>query len=207
VLLEYFGVVLVVGWLWVVRGQRPGRLTVAGVAAAIAGLALLAGLAGSARLSPAGIMWGLGEAVSLAVYFLLSAAAGDAVLPPLVMAWGGLCVSAVFLAVAGGTGVLHITAGAGDVELLHRHLSWIVPVLELSLVAAVIAYVAGIAAARRLGAKLASFTGVAEVFFAVLYAWLLLGQLPSPAEFTGGAFMLAGVILVRADETKRHALN
>jgi drug/metabolite transporter (DMT)-like permease len=207
VLLEYFGVVLVVGWLWVVRGQRPGRLTVAGVAAAIAGLALLAGLAGSARLSPAGIMWGLGEAVSLAVYFLLSAAAGDAVLPPLVMAWGGLCVSAVFLAVAGGTGVLHITAGAGDVELLHRHLSWIVPVLELSLVAAVIAYVAGIAAARRLGARLASFTGLAEVFFAVLYAWLVLGQLPSPAEFAGGAFMLAGVILVRADEIKRYAPN
>lgn len=110
VLLEYFGVVLVVGWLWVVRGQRPGRLTVSGVAAAIAGLALLAGLAGSAQLSTAGIMWGLGEAVSLAVYFLLSAAAGEAVLPPLVMAWGGLCVSAVFLAVAGGTGVLHVTA-------------------------------------------------------------------------------------------------
>ena len=44
---------------------------------------------------------------------------------------------------------------------------------------------------------------MAEVFFAVLFAWLLLGQLPSPMEFTGGAFMLAGVILVRIDETKR----
>jgi drug/metabolite transporter (DMT)-like permease len=89
------------------------------------------------------------------------------------------------------------------VELLHRHLSWIVPVLELSLVSTVIAYVAGIAAARRLGAKLASFIGMAEVFFAVLYAWLLLGQMPSATEFAGGAFMLAGVILVRVDETKR----
>ncbi len=68
-----------------------------------------------------------------------------------------------------------------------------------------IAYVAGIAAARRLGAKLASFTGMAEVFFAVLCAWLLLGQLPSPREFAGGAFMLAGVILVRVDETRRCA--
>ncbi len=47
---------------------------------------------------------------------------------------------------------------------------------------------------------------MAEVFFAVLYAWLLLGQMPSPVEFTGGAFMLAGVILVRIDETKRCAL-
>jgi drug/metabolite transporter (DMT)-like permease len=38
------------------------------------------------------------------------------------------------------------------------------------------------------------------VIFAALYAWLLLGQLPSPMQLMGGAFMLAGVILVRADE-------
>jgi drug/metabolite transporter (DMT)-like permease len=40
VLLEYLGVVLVVGWLWAVRSQRPGRLTVTGTVTAIAGLAL-----------------------------------------------------------------------------------------------------------------------------------------------------------------------
>lgn len=72
--------------------------------------------------------------------------------------------------------------------------------LELSLVAAVVPYVAGVAATRRLGAKRASFIGIAEVFFAVLYAWLLLGQLPSPTQFTGGAFMLVGVILVHVDD-------
>jgi drug/metabolite transporter (DMT)-like permease len=203
VLLEYLGVVLVAGWLWAVRGQRPGRLTAAGGIAALAGLALLAGLAGSSQLSLAGIMWGLGEAVSLAAYFLLSAAVGEQVLPPLVMAWAGLATGTAFLAVGGWTGVLRVTASAGDVELLHRHLSWIVPVLELALVSAAIAYVAGIAAARRLGARLASFTGMAEILFAALYAWLLLGQIPSPAEFTGGALMLAGVVLVRADDTDR----
>ena len=78
--------------------------------AALTGLALLAGLAGSARLSPAGVMWGLGEAVSLAAYFLLSAAAGDQVLPPLVMAWAGLGTGAAVRAVAGWTGALRITA-------------------------------------------------------------------------------------------------
>jgi hypothetical protein len=30
---------------------------------------------------------------------------------------------------------------------------------------------------------------------------------PDAVEFTGGAFMLAGVILVRVDETKRSALT
>jgi drug/metabolite transporter (DMT)-like permease len=203
VLLEYLGVVLVVGWLWVVRGERPRWLTVAGVVMAIAGLAQLIDMAGSSRISPAGITWGLLDAVSLAAYFLISAAGREETLPPLVLAWAGMCVGAAFLVIAGGIGVLSVTAHAGDVELLHRRVSWIVPVLELSLVAAVIAYVAGVAAARRLGAKLASFIGIAEVFFAVLYAWLLLGQLPSAMQFIGGAFMLTGVILVRADEKSR----
>jgi drug/metabolite transporter (DMT)-like permease len=111
-----------------------------------------------------------------------------------------MCVGAAFLVIAAGTGVLRVTAHSGDVELLHHRVSWSVPVLELSLVATVIAYVAGITAARRLGAKLASFIGMAEVIFAALYAWLLLGQLPSPMQFVGGAFMLAGVVLVRVDQ-------
>src|SRR5206468_7959020 len=77
----------------------------------------------------------------------------------------------------------------------------------LTAVSAVIAYVAGIAATRRLGARLASFTGMAEVLFAVLYAWLLLGQMPSPADLTGGVLMLTGVILIRADDSRWSALG
>jgi len=64
-------------------------------------------------------------------------------------------------AVAGGTGVLRLSAAAGDVEFLHRHISWIVPVLELSLVSAVIAYVAGIAAAPLPNGVLAKSTSEA----------------------------------------------
>src|SRR5579864_5831906 len=40
-LLEYLGVVLVVGWLWLRHGQRPRWLTVAGGVAALAGLVLV----------------------------------------------------------------------------------------------------------------------------------------------------------------------
>jgi drug/metabolite transporter (DMT)-like permease len=203
VLLEYLGVVLVVGWLWAVSGQRPGWLTVAGVVTAIAGLALVADLAGSSRISPVGLMWGLLEAVSLAAYFLIAAAVGEEVLPPLVMAWGGLCIGSAVLIVGAETGLLSVAAHPSDVQLLHHRISWVVPVLELSLVSTVSAYVAGIAAARRLGAKLASFMGIAEVFFAVIYAWLLLGQIPSPTEFIGGTFMLVGIIAVHVDENRQ----
>jgi drug/metabolite transporter (DMT)-like permease len=199
-LLEYLAAVLVVGWLWLRHGQRPRRLTVVGAAAAIAGLAMVLDLGGSARIDPVGVMWGLLAAVGLAIYFLLGAATDEEPLPPIVMAWAGMCVGAIALAALGWIGVLPVTATTGDVGFLGHRVSWAVPVLGLSLVAAVIAYVAGIGAARRLGAKLASFIGMAEVLFAILFAWLLLGQLPSVVQFLGGAFILGGVTLVRIDE-------
>jgi drug/metabolite transporter (DMT)-like permease len=201
-LLEYLAAVLVVGWLWLRHGQRPRRLTVVGAAVAIAGLAMVLDLGGSAKIDPVGVMWGLLAAVGLAIYFLLGAATDDEPLPPIVMAWAGMCVGAVALAALGWIGVLPVTARMGSVGFLGHRVSWVVPMLGLSLVAAVIAYVAGIGAARRLGAKLASFIGMAEVLFAILFAWLLLGQLPSAVQFLGGAFILAGVTLVRTDELK-----
>ncbi len=202
VLLEYLGVVLVVGWLWLRHGQRPRRLTAIGGSAAIIGLALVLNLAGSAHVSLIGVMWGLLAAVGLAVYYLLSAAEQAEPLPPIVMAWAAMCTGAAMLLTLGWLGLLHVSYRTGDVAFLGHRVSWIVPVLGLSLVAAVIAYVAGIGAARRLGAKLASFAGLAEVLFAIGFAWLLLSQLPSPEQFLGGAFILAGVTCVRVDELR-----
>ncbi|WP_237768122.1 EamA family transporter [Serinicoccus sp. CNJ-927] len=70
----------------------------------------------------------------------------------------------------------------------------------LGLVAAAGAYLTGIIAARMLGAKVASFVGLAEVMFAVLFAWLLLGEMPAPVQLLGGALIVAGVAAVKADE-------
>jgi drug/metabolite transporter (DMT)-like permease len=201
-LLEYLGVVLVVGWLWLRHGQRPRRLTITGGAVAIAGLALVLNLAGPAGINPAGVIWALLAAVGLATFFVLSAGGDEEPLPPLVMAWAGMCVGAAALAAVTGTGLLPMTASLGDVHVLGHQVSWIVPVLGLSLVAAVVSYLAGIGAARRLGARLASFIGLAEVLFAILFAWLLLGQLPTPVQFLGGGFILAGVAMVRLGELR-----
>jgi drug/metabolite transporter (DMT)-like permease len=200
-LLEYLAVVLVVGWLWLRHGQRPRRLTVAGEVVAIAGLVLVLNLGGSARISPLGVMWGLLAAVGLATYFVLSAA-DEEPLPPVVMAWAAMCLGAAALAVLGWTGLLSMTATTGAVHFLGHRVSWLVPVLGLAVLSSIFGYVAGIGAARRLGAKVASFVGMAEVLFAIGFAWLLLGQLPSPVQFAGGALILAGVTLVRVDELR-----
>jgi drug/metabolite transporter (DMT)-like permease len=200
-LLEYSGALLVVGWLWLRRGQRPGPLTVAGAVAAVLGLVLVLELAGNAELDPVGVLWGLGAAVGLAVYFVVSAGTRDP-LPPLVVAWGGLTAGGIALVFAGAVGVLPFEAPRTDVTLLDAQVSWLVPVLGMSLIAAVVAYVAGIFAARLLGAKVASFVGLTEVLFAVMFAWILLGQSLGPVQLIGGALVIAGIALVRLEELR-----
>lgn len=198
-LLEYLGIILVVGWMWAVHGQRPRRLTVAGSVAALLGLVLVLQLTGGARLNLSGALWGLGAAVGLAAYFLVSARA-DHDLPAIVLASGGMAVGATALLVLGALGALPLHATFGVVLLGGHRVSWLVPVLGLSLVAAALAYLTGIAAARMLGARLSSFVGLTEVMFGILVAWLVLGELPTPVQFLGGALIVTGVALVRLDE-------
>lgn len=201
-MLEYLGIVLVVIWMWARHGHRPRRLTVGGSAAALAGLALVLGVIGHVRLDLAGVLWGLGAGAGLATYFVVGARGGDD-LPPLALASGGMGIGAVTLLALGGAGALPLHATSGPVTFAGHRVSWLVPIAGLSLVAAVIPYVAGIAAARMLGARLASFLGLAEVIFAVLIAWLLLGQLPTAVQLGGGALIVAGIALVRIDEMRR----
>jgi drug/metabolite transporter (DMT)-like permease len=121
------------------------------------------------------------------------------------MAAGGMGIGAVALVAAGAAGLVPMHATFQTVSFAGHRTSWLVPVAALSLVAAVIAYVAGIGAARILGARLSSFAGLTEVMFAVLVAWLLLGELPAPVQLVGGAFIVAGIALVRLGEQRRPA--
>ncbi|MEN3357133.1 MAG: hypothetical protein V7637_1115 [Mycobacteriales bacterium] len=198
-LIEYMGIVLVVGWLWARHGHRPRRLTVIGSLVALLGLALVLDLTGGAHLDPVGLLWAVGAAVGLAVYFVLSSKE-DADLPPIAVAGGGMVVGTVALLALGAAHALPMHATFGPVGFAGHRVSWLVPVLGLSVVAAAVAYVSGITAARALGPKLASFVGLTEVIFAVLAAWALLGELPTVIQLAGGVLIITGVALVRADE-------
>ncbi|MEU1236175.1 EamA family transporter [Micromonospora aurantiaca] len=200
-LLEYLGIVLVVGWMWLVHGQRPRLLTVAGSVTALCGLGLVLDLTGAGRLDPVGVLWGLGAGVGLAGYFVIAGRI-DAGLPSVVMASGGMAVGAVALLLLGGLGALPLAAGTADVTFGGHRVSWLVPIAGLSLIAAVVAYLAGVAGTRLLGARLSSFVGLTEVMFAVLIAWLVLDELPSLIQLAGGVLILGGVALVRADELR-----
>ncbi|HVT68589.1 MAG TPA: EamA family transporter [Trebonia sp.] len=203
ILLEYLGIVFIVGWLWARHGQRPRLLTVLGGIAALGGLGLMLDLSGTGGVTLPGVMWALAAAVAMAVYVFQSAhtaqAAGET-LPPVALTWGGMVTGAAALALLGVTHAMPLQVSAGDVSLLNSRVSWVLPVLGLGVVAAAIAYVTGIGAARRLGAKLGSFVAMAEVLFAAGFAWVLLHQVPTGTQFLGGALILAGVVAVRLDE-------
>jgi drug/metabolite transporter (DMT)-like permease len=67
-------------------------------------------------------------------------------------------------------------------------------------VTAAVSYTTGIAAIRRLGSRLASFVALTEVLAGVVWAWLLLDELPRPVQLLGGVLILAGVVAVKLGE-------
>lgn len=200
-LLEYCGVILVVGWAWLRHGQRPGYLTVIGTLVALAGLTLVLDAFGVVSVDPVGAFWGFVSAVGLATYFVMSA--GAAALPPVALAAGGLLVSALALAVAGLIGLVDMTWTDNDVLFGGVHAPWWASIAVLGIVATALAYLTGVAGARRLGAKVASFISLTEVLFAAAWAWLLLLQIPTELQLLGGVCILSGAAMVKLGEDRR----
>jgi drug/metabolite transporter (DMT)-like permease len=198
-LIEYTAPAAVVVWFWLRHGQRPGPVTVAGAGLAALGLVLVLDLLSGADLSGVGVLWALGAMVGAAAYFVISADESNG-LPPLVLAAGGLVVGTVVLGLLGLVGVLTMDASSAPVSYSGVTVSWWVPLAVLGVVTAAVAYTTGIAAGRRLGSRLASFVALLEVLAAVLFAWLLLGELPRPIQLVGGLLVLAGVVGVKLGE-------
>lgn len=207
-LLEYTAPILVVGWLWASTRNRPTSMTLSGVALAVAGIMLVLGVVGpsgftGAAMNLAGVGWGLAAAVCAACYFLMSdrvgadASDGRTPLHPITLAAGGLLVGAVTVAALGAIGVMPMRFTADDTVIAGWTTSWIVPVIALGLIPTAIAYTLGIVGIARLRPRFASLVGLSEVMFAVLAAWMLLGEAITPTQAVGGAVVLVGLALAR----------
>ncbi|AFM15857.1 putative permease, DMT superfamily [Mycolicibacterium chubuense NBB4] len=209
-LLEYTSPLLVVGWLWATTRNRPTNLTLGGVLLAVAGIVLVLGIVGPRGLSGVdldlvGVGWGLAAGVCAACYFLMSEKAGGHVhgadaedgLHPITLAAGGLIVGAVAVAMLGVLGVMPLRFTANDTVVAGWTTSWVVPVIAIALIPTAIAYTLGIVGIARLRPRFASLVGLSEVLFAVLAAWMLLGEAVTATQAVGGAIVLAGLALAR----------
>jgi len=198
-LIEYLAPVAVVLWMWLRHGHKPNRLTAIGAVLAAAGLMLLINIFGGAQLNLVGIAWALAAMVGATVYFVISADTSNP-LPPISLAAAGLLVAAIALGIAATTGLLPMGVGRGDIAFVPFSIPAWLAVALLGVVTAAIAYVAGIAATRRLGARLGSFVALTEVLAAAIFAWLLLGEAPLPVQIAGAGLVLAGVVVVKLGE-------
>ena len=198
-LIEYTAPATVVVWLWLRHGQRPGAVTLLGAVLAAAGLVLVLDLLSGADLSVVGVAWALAAMVGAAAYFVISADEDNG-LPPMVLAAAGLVLGTAVLGALGLVGLLPMRGSTASVTYAGATVAWWLPLLVLGVVTAAIAYTSGIAAGRRLGSRLASFVALLEVVAGVVFAWLLLGELPRPIQLLGGVVILAGVVMVKLDE-------
>jgi drug/metabolite transporter (DMT)-like permease len=203
-LLEYTAPILVVGWLWATTRRRPSGLTLTGVALAVAGIMLVLGVfeAGGftvTHINLIGVGWALAAAVCAACYFLMSSSVatdGDG-LNSITLATAGLIIGAAAVATLGFTGVMPLTFAANDAVVAGLTTSWLVPVITLALVPTAIAYTLGIMGIARLRPRFASLVGLSEVMFAVLAAWVLLGEAMTLTQAIGGVVVLVGLALAR----------
>lgn len=196
-LLEYLAPVVLIGWRWA-HGERPTPAIGVGAGLALIGLALVLDVRHGLTVSAIGVAYGLGAMLCLAGYFVLAETkVGVAPVPPLLLTTAGTGVGAVALLVIGATGLLPLAASTGATTLAGASVPWWVPMSLLILVSAVIAYLTGVIAVRRLGSAIASFVALTEVLFAVVFAAVLLGQVPSSGQVLGGLLVLAGIVVVQ----------
>ena len=200
-LLEYTAPILVVGYVWVTTRRSPTNLTLAGVALAIAGIMLVLNVFAGAHINGIGVAWGLAAAVCAACYFVMSdevsADGAEGSLNSITLATGGLVVGAAATALVGVTGVMPFRFTVNDTVVAGFTVSWVVPVIALAVIPTAIAYSLGIMGIARLRPRFASLVGLSEVMFAVLAAWLLLGQAITLTQAVGGAVVLVGLALAR----------
>lgn len=201
-LLEYTAPILVVGWIWATTRQAPSRLTLAGVALAVAGVTLVLDVfapAGGSHFDSVGVAWGLCAAICAACYFMMSdeVSADGSGLSAITLAAGGLVVAAVAVGALGLTGVMPLHFTTSDVMLAGVEMPWLVPVILLGVVPTAVAYTLGINGVARLRPSFASLVGLSEVLFAVLSACLLLGERVEAAQALGGIVVLLGLALAR----------
>ncbi|MDV8010930.1 DMT family transporter [Rhodococcus sp. IEGM 1241] len=195
-LLEYLAPIIVIGWVWIIKGARPSVQTLLGAAVAMIGAAVVIDVFGSAEISAVGVAWGLAAAACLAVYFVISERA-DGDLHPVVLAASGLTVSAMVIGALGLVGVLPLQFSASNAVVADHSVNVWLPVVVLVLVSTVIAYLTGIAAITLLGPTIGSLVALTEVLCAVLAAWILVGESVTALQAVGGAAIIVGLVLAR----------
>lgn len=195
-LIEYLAPLLLVVWVAVATRTLPRGVVIAGAVIAVLGLVLIIGPVGGG--DALGYVFAGVAAVGCALYYVIAARPAQG-LPPVALAAFGLLIGAASLGLVGLSGLVPFVATFGEVAAAGLTVPWWAPLLLLGVTTAV-GYSTSIAASQLLGSRLMSFVGMLEVVFASVFAWITLGEALGPLQIVGGALILAGIALVRAEK-------
>jgi drug/metabolite transporter (DMT)-like permease len=169
---------------------QPGRLAWVAAGLTLAGAVLVSrALEGLGALDLPGLAAGLASAVLFAAYLLAAELAGRrGAEPATTLLWGFLVAVAIWsvvvpwwswpVATLANPGVAAAVAGVG-------------------LLGTLLPFALAVAAVRVIGATTAGIAATSEPVFAVVFAWLLLGQRLNPAQLAGAALVVAGVVVAQ----------
>lgn len=186
ILIVFLGPVLMTAFAPLVLGERVHAASIAALAAALAGIALIT-VPGLGAIDGAGVAAALGSAVLFAVLVLVGKTLSARYEPPTIVVWQQ-AVAALALAPA-------LVGVRGDA--LARDL---VELVVLGVALTGILSIVFFHALRALKAQQVSVLFYLEPASAVVYAWLLLGQQPAGTTLAGGALIVAaGVTIIMAE--------
>ncbi|MBM3373121.1 MAG: DMT family transporter [Betaproteobacteria bacterium] len=194
-LLANLAPIFVTAVTWLVFRERPQRLFLAGLAAAISGTLMLIGanFGGSGR-ALLGDALGVVTAMFYAAYQLSISKLRAQVPTASVMAISSTVMAVLLLPIAwiSGERILPQT-DAGWMKLIG--IALFAQVIGQSLIAWAMAH---------LTATFSSVGLLLQPVMATLFAWILLGEIVGPLQFAGGALVLAGILLAKQAQGTRN---
>lgn len=200
-LIEFTGPVMLVFWMWARSRNAPSLVTLAGAAIAVLGVVSISGVLAGVSLHPLGIAFALVAAAGNAAYYA-TGAASDHGIPTLPFVGLGLLIGSVPLLLAGAIGVLPFAVTTTPASIAGVEAHPLLIVAGMVLISTVLSYLLGVAASRRLGATVSSFTGYSEPLFGIVWTILLLAVVPTGLQWLGAALIVAGVITVKVGELR-----
>ncbi|MGW0736665.1 DMT family transporter [Streptomyces sp. NPDC002851] len=201
-LVEYLSPVLVALWVRLVQRKQISGLVWAGIALTLSGLALIGRIWSGGDLDRLGMALAFLAALTLASRFLL-AERGLRSYEPLVMSAWGTTVGAAALTLVGLFQPFPLEALSRDSALN----GWTIPVWALVIWVGVIGMAGGlalgVAAQRRLPPTSASLMLTLEVVAGAVLAYVVLGEVLTPAQLIGSSMMLMGIVLAQLAVVRR----
>jgi drug/metabolite transporter (DMT)-like permease len=201
-LLEYFGPLLLLGYIKFVQRRPITRAAAIGTAVAVTGLACVVEVWHGLNFDPLGVLFGLGAACCQVGYFVLAdkGREGENPVDPLALSAFGLLIGALVLTVLARPWEADWSLLGGRAVMNGHSLPAFIPAAWMVLVATVLAYLTGVVSVQHLSPQVAAVVANLEAVVAAVSAWVLLGEHLGAPQLAGGALVLLGAFAAQTSK-------